>query len=174
MSDEPLRLADVATAPRERTRIENHVCDHTGCGRGASFGFARPRHPAHWPSLAHRAEGDRYLLGAMMSDYVLPSQKKPKLIVVIAFDRAIKVTCSPPMARQISKVRNEQFAPPRRWPLDISASSRGVAMPARRLATTARRQRCLSAAMYPTWNSPVSIVVCAFRVHRLHRERSGR
>jgi hypothetical protein len=62
MSDEPTRLADgITAAPRERARIENHVCEHAGCGKGAAFGFARPRQPSHWYCLAHRSEGDRHL-----------------------------------------------------------------------------------------------------------------
>ncbi|TPK38721.1 hypothetical protein FJ867_08945 [Mesorhizobium sp. B2-5-3] len=62
MSDEPIRLADGITAvPREPVRIENHVCEHAGCGLRAPFGFARPRQDPHWFCLSHRADGDHYL-----------------------------------------------------------------------------------------------------------------
>ncbi len=40
-----------------------------------------------------------------MSDYVLPGQKKPKLIVVVAFDRRRMENCSPPTVQPISKAR---------------------------------------------------------------------
>jgi hypothetical protein len=47
MSDEPAKLAEGMEAPlRERRRIENHACEHAGCGHRAPFGFARRRgHP---------------------------------------------------------------------------------------------------------------------------------
>lgn len=62
MSDEPARLADGMTAvPRERQRVENHVCEHGGCGLRAPFGFARPKQKPHWFCLGHRADGDLYL-----------------------------------------------------------------------------------------------------------------
>ncbi|TPK61153.1 hypothetical protein FKO01_59875 [Mesorhizobium sp. B2-3-3] len=61
MSDEPIKLADGMAAARERGRIENHVCEHPGCGKRAPFGFARPLQSSHWFCLEHRAQGDRYL-----------------------------------------------------------------------------------------------------------------
>ncbi len=62
MSDEPTRLAEGMTAvPREGVRIENHICEHAGCGRLGGFGFSRPRQASHWFCLAHRADGDRFL-----------------------------------------------------------------------------------------------------------------
>lgn len=63
MSDEPLKLAEGMVAPRERQRIENHTCEHAGCGHSAPFGFARPKGPSHWFCRGHRADGDQYLLG---------------------------------------------------------------------------------------------------------------
>ncbi|WP_214477439.1 hypothetical protein [Mesorhizobium sp. dw_380] len=62
MSDEATRLAEgMIAAPRPAARIENHLCEHAGCGMRAPFGFARPRQTPHWFCLAHRAAGDRYL-----------------------------------------------------------------------------------------------------------------
>lgn len=62
MSDEPARLAEgMSAVPRERSRIENHVCEFAGCAKGAPFGFARPRQPSHWYCLEHREHGDRHL-----------------------------------------------------------------------------------------------------------------
>lgn len=65
MSDEPLRLAEGMTAaPRERSRIENHVCEFARCGMRAPFGFAKPRQESHWFCSGHREHGDQYLQGA--------------------------------------------------------------------------------------------------------------
>lgn len=64
MSDEPARLAEGMEAPlREPHRIENHACEHAGCGHRAPFGFARPKGPSYWFCREHRADGDQYLFG---------------------------------------------------------------------------------------------------------------
>ncbi|WJI84403.1 hypothetical protein NLY34_19020 [Mesorhizobium sp. C374B] len=65
MSDEPSRLAEGMTgAPRDRRRVDNHACEHAGCGRDGGFGFAKPRMASHWFCMEHRSEGERYLAGA--------------------------------------------------------------------------------------------------------------
>ncbi|ESZ40881.1 hypothetical protein X731_24525 [Mesorhizobium sp. L2C054A000] len=59
MSDEPSRLVEGLTAaPRDRRRVDNHACEHLGCGKDGSFGFARPRQLSHWFCLKHRDEGE--------------------------------------------------------------------------------------------------------------------
>jgi len=46
MSDEPTRPGEIAQ-PRERGPL-GHLCEHTGCGKDAGWGFARPSRPSHW------------------------------------------------------------------------------------------------------------------------------
>lgn len=48
MSDGPSRLAEGMTAaPRDRRSVDNHTCEHPGCGKDGGFGFARMRQPSH-------------------------------------------------------------------------------------------------------------------------------
>ncbi|TRC98352.1 hypothetical protein FJV76_13695 [Mesorhizobium sp. WSM4303] len=62
MSDEPSRLAEGMTAvPREGRRVENHACEHPGCGKDAGFGFARPRQAFALVLFLHRGDGERFL-----------------------------------------------------------------------------------------------------------------
>lgn len=87
-----------------------------------------------------------------MSDHVLPGQKKPKLIVVIAFDRGNEgdLFAAYGPADQQSEERAVRIA--KALATSMSASSHGAAMPIQRLGTTARLQRFSSAVTYPTWN----------------------
>ncbi|WP_322414074.1 hypothetical protein [Mesorhizobium huakuii] len=62
MSDELIKLAEgLASATRDAQKVLGHICEHSGCGKVAGWGFARPRMESHWFCFEHRADGDRYL-----------------------------------------------------------------------------------------------------------------
>jgi hypothetical protein len=87
-----------------------------------------------------------------MSDHVLPAQTKPKLIVVVAFDRADDGELFTVYGRPISRARNARSALPRRSLQIMSASSPGAVTRIRRSATTERQRCCSPAAMFLTWS----------------------
>lgn len=57
MSDEPTRPGEIAQ-PRERGPL-GHLCEHTGCGKDAGWGFAKPKQAPHWFCFEHGAEGEK-------------------------------------------------------------------------------------------------------------------
>ncbi|MBD0417492.1 hypothetical protein [Oryzicola mucosus] len=53
MSDEPNALPHSTPAG-----LYEHYCEHDGCARWGSFGFARAKEAPHWFCFEHRDEGE--------------------------------------------------------------------------------------------------------------------
>lgn len=87
-----------------------------------------------------------------MSESIVPQQKTPKLIVVIAFDRDETGDLQPVYGPAEQHTEDRAIRPPRDWWGTMLVSSRGRETPIQLWANTASRPHSLLAAICQTWS----------------------